>query len=180
MKSADDSRRGHPSTSRSGAYPRQVSNTVVKPVKKAAWMEFGKSCMKIGLLGLLFCAFYVAVWSGGRTPVPVSGTVTYQGKPLAKVNVVCMGKGSSIATGTTDEKGQFANLTTVSPADGAFPGDYIVAIAPVSSSPRATAASYEVPLVTAFPSKYLSADTSPLRITVSATEPNRFRLVLED
>lgn len=44
---------------------------------------------------LLFCTFFVAVWSGGRTPVPVSGTVTYQGKPLANVNIVCLGKGSS-------------------------------------------------------------------------------------
>jgi hypothetical protein len=180
MKTADDSRRGHPSVSRTGAHPRQDSSTVVKPVKKAAWMEFGKSCMKIGLLGLLFCAFYIAVWSGGRTPVPVSGTVTYQDKPLANVNVVCMGKGGAIATGTTDEKGRFAFLTTVSPRDGAFPGEYTVAIAPISSSPKPTAVSYEVPAATTFPSKYLSADTSPLRITVSATEPNQIRLELED
>jgi hypothetical protein len=180
MKTADDSRRSHPPASKSGAYPRQDASSVVKPKKKMAWLDFGKSCMKIGLLGLLFCAFYIAVWSGGRTPVPVSGTVTYQGKPLANVNVVCMGKGDSIATGTTDEKGRFAFLTTVTPRDGAFPGVYTVAIAPVSGSTNTAAVSYEAPAPTAFPRKYLSAETSPLRITVSATEPNRFRLELED
>ena len=179
MKTADDSRRG-PRASKSGKHPRQNPGPPPKPAAKAAWIEFGKSSMKVGFLGLLFCAFYVAVWSGGRSPVPVSGTVKYQGEPLPNVSVICMGKGNAIATGTTDEHGRFAFLTTETPRDGAFPGEYVVAIAPINNPPNAATISYDAPAAPGFPPKYLSTETSPLQVTVSATEPNQLHLELED
>lgn len=180
MKTADDSRKAHSSASKSGAHPRLNVGVSSQPVNKAYWMEIGKSSLKIGLLGLLFCAFYVAVWSGGRSPVPVSGVVKYAGQPVANVNVIFIGKGNAVATGTTDEQGRFAFLTTISPRDGAFPGDYSVAIAPAAPPSTAETISYDAPPPPEFPSRYLSTETSPLRITVSATEPNWFQLELKD
>jgi hypothetical protein len=61
---------------------------------------------------------------------PVSGTVTYNGAPLAKGNI------NFIPTGTTEanraatatiENGQYT-LTTATENDGAFPGTYAVTI----------------------------------------------------
>ncbi len=146
------------------------------------WLiDLVKNSLKIGLLGLLFCAFYVAVYSGRPSPVPVSGTVTYNGVPLVNVNVICIGKGSATATGTTDSQGRFAQLTTNRPGDGAFPGDYSVGIAPVTPTPEANApASYDTPPPPPFPVRYLSADTSHLTISVKPTGQNNFHLELKD
>ena len=44
---------------------------------------------------------------GGTEAVPVTGTVTYKGKPIAKINVMFMptDKEGIVAQGTSDEKG---------------------------------------------------------------------------
>jgi hypothetical protein len=148
---------------------------------KKSLLETLKSTVTLGLLGLLFCAFFVAVWSGGPAPIPVSGTVTYQGKPLANFNVICIGKGGVTATGTTDTQGRFPSLTTNAPGDGAFPGAYSVAIAPVTtpSDPKSSA-SYEMPARPPFPIRYLSTETSPLTISVKPSGENTFHLELQD
>jgi hypothetical protein len=59
---------------------------------------------------------------------PVSGTVTYQGKPVAKarINFVPKAAGGHGAAGDV-ENGSFS-LTTLSPGDGALPGEYKVSI----------------------------------------------------
>ncbi len=65
---------------------------------------------------------------GGTEAVPVTGTVTYKGKPIAKINVMFMptNKEGIIAQGTSDEKGKFW-LQTLDPNDGAIPGNYKIA-----------------------------------------------------
>ena len=180
MKAANDSRSGRFAKAKSiAALP------VVKPRKlnarTQAWIEFAKACLKFGLLGILVCAFYVAVWSSGASPVPVSGEVRYKGRPVPNVTVVCMGKGNNVATGTTDQQGRFAFLTTKEPRDGAYPGVYSVSIAPISRvSDASTSTSYESPPPPPYPSRYLSSDTSPLTISVVADGVNRFELDLKD
>ena len=179
MKAADQSRKGRASKT-SGAQT-VTTPTKASAAKKAAAIEFGKTALKFGFLGLLFCAFFVAVWSGGASPVPVSGLVTYNDKPLPNVNVIFMGKGSAIARGITDENGRFEYLTTKEPRDGAFPGDYAVAITPQTPDSNLSATtSYEVPSPPPFPSRYLSATTSRLTFSVVASGQNRFKLELKD
>ncbi len=60
---------------------------------------------------------------------PVSGTVEYNGKPVAKAAISFTPKegGGRGASGEV-ENGQFSSLTTINPGDGVVEGDYIVTI----------------------------------------------------
>ena len=64
----------------------------------------------------------------GAATAPVSGVVTYRGKPLADVNVVFMSRGGAPATGVTNSEGRF-ELTTLDQT-GAVPGAHQVTITP--------------------------------------------------
>jgi hypothetical protein len=67
--------------------------------------------------------------AGGERPVPVSGTVTLEGKPQADVWVLFNPiAGGRLASGHTDAEGKFA-LTTSHEGDGAVPGSYYVTFA---------------------------------------------------
>ncbi|HID75213.1 MAG TPA: carboxypeptidase regulatory-like domain-containing protein [Planctomycetaceae bacterium] len=62
--------------------------------------------------------------------VPVSGTVTLNGQPLAGAHVVfTLKEGGELAkaTGTTDSQGKY-QLSTFGENDGAVPGSYVVTI----------------------------------------------------
>lgn len=77
------------------------------------------------VVGLVVCGF----GCGGAKPIPVHGTVTVDGKPLADAGVSFIpvgGKGRP-AFGGTDAAGKY-RMTTESPGDGAFPGEYTVTI----------------------------------------------------
>lgn len=64
----------------------------------------------------------------GPKTARVSGTITLEGKPLPKVGVTFLPtKKGPIATGNTDENGQFT-LTTVRKGDGAPIGSHKVTI----------------------------------------------------
>jgi hypothetical protein len=60
--------------------------------------------------------------------VPLDGTVTLDGKPLAGAGVLLMPeRGGRPATGTTDEAGHF-RLSTFEPGDGALLGKHTVTV----------------------------------------------------
>ena len=84
-------------------------------------------CLFIGLV------FTFLGCGGGSETVPVTGTVTYKGKPIGKINVffVPADNSGAIAQGTSDENGKFS-LQTLNPNDGAKPGDYKVAFKYIS------------------------------------------------
>lgn len=62
-----------------------------------------------GLLGLCWCFGC----GGANHPqlYPVTGTVTYDGKPLARASVLLVPEGGSVALGQTDEQGNFSLKT---------------------------------------------------------------------
>jgi hypothetical protein len=62
-------------------------------------------------------------------PIPVSGIITEEGKPLkdARVTFNPVASGGRIAFGQTDEQGRF-KLTTFNHNDGALPGQYKVTV----------------------------------------------------
>ena len=67
---------------------------------------------------------------GGRGTVKVSGVVTLDGKPIEGAIVTFHPDGgdkAKFASGTADKDGNF-QLTTTKPNDGAYPGDYKVAV----------------------------------------------------
>lgn len=60
--------------------------------------------------------------------MPVSGVVTYQGRPVEGANVTFVSTaGKRGAVATTDAAGHF-DMTTFEPKDGVIPGSYQVAI----------------------------------------------------
>lgn len=58
---------------------------------------------------------------------PVSGTLKYQGQPLADAYIVFLPKEGPRATATSDASGNF-QLTTHVPGDGAVPGEHLVLV----------------------------------------------------
>jgi uncharacterized protein (TIGR03067 family) len=91
----------------------------------------------------------------------VVGTVTLDGKPLAKAKVefIFQGKGGQKATGTTNKDGTF-ELTTMG-KKGALPGEHLVVI------------TKKVAGKSVLPAKYASAKTSELKVAVVAKVANR-------
>lgn len=101
--------------------------------------------------------------------VPVSGTLTYQGKPLENYQVSFIPTdGRRPAVGNTDATGKFT-LGTNDLADGAPPGKHKVAVtfAPPVTDDSATGSPIEDPALlpkpkVAIPSKYGNPETSGL------------------
>jgi hypothetical protein len=135
---------------------------------------------------LVFCWAWLALLAvagcGGPGPVPVTGTVTYQGQPVADVNVTFLGADGLVATGSTDAQGQFANLRPHGSGEGALPGEYRVTITPKSnvSDDPSGAISYEMVSRPPFPNKYLTLETTDLTATVATGSDNHFPFELTD
>jgi hypothetical protein len=130
--------------------------------------------------------------------VPVTGRVTYQGKPVDKAVVAFDPQESQrpVATGITDSNGRF-QLGTLAPGDGAVPGEYAVLIskaetaAPVGGqmSPQDLKKAYEErqkaggktpdSVQSLIPVKYSKANTSGLTALIKA-QKNDFTFELVD
>jgi hypothetical protein len=86
----------------------------------------------IGLLGLL-----LAGCGSGLKTVPVSGTITKDGQPLADVSVtftpLATGGEAPASNGRTDSSGKYTLKVTVTGDSGAVPGNHIVSIAAIGS-----------------------------------------------
>jgi hypothetical protein len=131
--------------------------------------------------------------------VPVSGTVSYQGQPLAGAQVVFHNdKSPRAAAGETDAQGNF-KLTTFEPGDGAIIGEYRVSVAKIQSDAELSSASAADPSAAysqgmnaaasgdmssvqkhELPTKYANPETSGLTATVSKEGPNQLSFQLTD
>jgi len=104
--------------------------------------------------------------------MPVKGTVTFQGSPLAEADVAFTPEGGRPASGRTDAAGQFA-LTTFKTNDRAMIGQHIVTVCKhVKKDPNATGAYFDYAQVT--PETFSRPSESPLRAEVTASGPNEF------
>ena len=92
--------------------------------------------------------------------VPVSGTVTLDGQPVAGASVVFTPEAGDLATATTDSSGQF-QLSTYRLADGAAPGHYRVTVAKTTVEPGE-----DEKVLFLVPKKYGNPDTSGLECDV--------------
>ena len=154
------------------------------------------------ILPLLAALILIGCNSGARRPAtyPVTGTVTYQGKPLAGALVTFVpaedGKNEA-ATGMTDAEGKF-KLTTYSADDGANAGDYLIKVAkwdgkkPTNEEQEAYIISYEEeqklqftdekptpPAKNLLPAKYGYEGTSGLTLSVTKAGPNHIDIKLD-
>jgi len=100
--------------------------------------------------------------------VPISGTITWQGKPLASGRVVfhpqqvAEGAVRRPATGDLDEAGRY-QLTTLTKGDGAAPGNYRVCVFSYLSDQTSAANDVEIPeTVWRIPERYGNPETSGL------------------
>jgi hypothetical protein len=125
----------------------------------------------------------------GPKLAPVSGTVTYNGKPVVKATIVFYPEqdGARGAMGETDDQGRYT-LWTYAPGDGALVGKHLVSITLRGPAEKATIhpslkgeglgeAYYDQvsgtgkPLI---PEKYFTPQTSGLTAVVVAGRHNTF------
>ncbi len=122
--------------------------------------------------------------------VPVTGTVTYRGKPVEGAVVSLLAdKVPQAATGTTSSAGRF-QLSTFDDRDGAVPGSHratVVKLVPeLQQQPGEDADAYtsrvfgKDPGKSTLPAKYASVRTTPLTPEIKADGPNELQLDLVD
>jgi len=123
-------------------------------------------------------------WTKSRPETsPVSGTVTYDGKPLAEATVVFSPVGEQqAAVGRTDARGNF-RLTTFKDGDGAIPGNYKVGITCVHTEGPLPGTNLDevIPTIketSIIPVKYGNFEKSGLTTEVLAKKPNSFDFAL--
>ncbi|MBN9121092.1 MAG: carboxypeptidase regulatory-like domain-containing protein [Planctomycetes bacterium] len=128
-----------------------------------------------GLLGVVLAA---GCAGSGTAPVPVSGELKLDGKPLAGAVVTFQPQapGGKAASGTVGADGTF-RLTTDSPGDGAAPGKYKVVVQPPAEGgatpfdPPGKAATRPKSVGPKVPEKYTRPDQTPLTQEVPAPGP---------
>ena len=157
--------------------------------------------IRMGIAAATAVVLLAGCSDGRPTRVPVSGTVTFQGEPLASANVTFLSTQADghSASGRTDDSGQF-KLTTFSPDDGAIPGDYVVTIAmhdsrgaeiDVGAADQDLGADYEAMMMGeassggaqaqpgGLPAKYANASESGLTETVTEGKKNVIDIELD-
>ena len=128
-------------------------------------------------MGLVVGSVVIGCKPGANRPatVPVSGTVTLKGSPIAGATVSFQAvDGSRSSVAITDESGRY-ELTTFVRGDGAVPGEYKVAVTKVTQAvvESVPGAKYEPPSgpipepKNQLPAKYADADKSGLKFTVT-------------
>ena len=124
-------------------------------------------------------AFLVAVTVGcgsGDGLVPVSGEVTYQGKPLEYGTINFISPNSKLASGEIVD-GKFLGVTTREEDDGLAPGEYQVTIDALDRS-----AKYRDTMVppSLIPRRYADYTTSDLKATNEPDKKNELQFELDE
>lgn len=122
----------------------------------------------------------LACGSTGPGMAPVSGKVTYNGKPVPKGSVTFASttQGGRNATGQLDANG-FYKLQTENPGDGALIGDYLVTIYAHDEPILDYIPKKPIPPKILTPTKYEKPETSGLKATVKSGS-NTFDFELKD
>jgi len=131
-------------------------------------------------LNLAIVALFAIAGCGDGRPgtVPVSGTVTYQGKPVAEAQVVFMAEGARPASAVTDAEGRFT-LSTFAPDDGAVAGEHRVTVSRWEKANPADTSLYPE-MKSVLPVKYSNPAETPLSRTVEPGPGHDFVLEITD
>ena len=105
--------------------------------------------------------------------VPVSGRVTFEGRPVPQAVVRFLHDARPMAAGGTDANGRY-RLTTRQPGDGAYLGRCKVLIAPWVAAPGDSSEAPAEPVRPDIPAVFRVAASSPLDVEVTAEGPNQF------
>ncbi|MBW3598219.1 MAG: DUF4198 domain-containing protein [Planctomycetes bacterium] len=152
--------------------------------------------IRVSIAGSITCVALLAGGCGGvdhPTTHPVSGTVLYNGEPVADAVVSFQGENATkLATGRTDAQGRFT-LATYEPGDGAVPGKHQVTVTKMTTvgggstggsatmeEAAAAAETHEAPQErNELPDKYAEPGLSQLEFTVEPGQ-NDFKIELTD
>ena len=107
--------------------------------------------------------------------IPVTGTVSFKGAPVADAYVVFLPASGPRATGTTDATGRFQLMTT-NPSDGAVAWEHVVL---VEKSEPANANDPYAKRKAIIPPAYGNPQESPLRQKVAAGGTNDFKIEIQ-
>lgn len=119
--------------------------------------------------------FFLGCGDGRPALVPVTGTVTFDGKPIQGAEVMFMVKGGRPARGETDAEGHFA-LSTFEEGDGCTPGAAQVVVQKQSFHYNQKGEGITTYLI---PQKYGIPGQSGLDVEVIAGSENDFPLELK-
>lgn len=133
----------------------------------------------VGTVGLVIVAFLFATGCGGRQDMGrVSGTVTYQGKPVPDAVLRFTVKDKSPGLARTDAAGRYT-LNTLRKGDGGFAGASVVTVTPwvepfIERPDDAITGRKPPPEVPRpdIPDLYRTADKSPLKAEIIAGKNN--------
>ncbi len=133
--------------------------------------------LETGLLGMVLLGAMVLGGCGKGlavpSTVPVSGVVTYKGKPLQGIRVTLHSEAGTakpqfIPSGQTGPDGKF-KLSTGAPGNGAPPGTYVVTFDKPEIASAASSASVETE-IDAFGGKYSDPSQCQWTITIEQGE----------
>ncbi|HBT77385.1 MAG TPA: hypothetical protein DEB39_10800 [Planctomycetaceae bacterium] len=165
--------------------------------KKHVTMKYRISVPKLFLVCLAFAPLTIAGCGNSIPVVPASGTVTFNGDPVANAEITITSvEGGRWATAATDEKGVFRLVTPGANKAGCLPGKYKITITKtikvdgkgkeIIIVPEMLGDFATIPYPVNFteksvlPGKYGSVETSGLEIEVVRRGQNRFALKLDD
>jgi hypothetical protein len=125
--------------------------------------------------GIVLLLVALASGCGRRDMGRVSGTLTFQGKPVPKATVKFTPLNRPAGAGETDAAGRFA-VNTLKPGDGAFQGACVVTVIPGAEFEEGSIAPKPRPDI---PEKYRDSSTTPFKADVVAGKENVFRFDME-
>ncbi|MDB5337789.1 MAG: hypothetical protein JWN70_3408 [Planctomycetaceae bacterium] len=119
------------------------------------------------LFGLMIALVTGCGSSTGPGLTPVSGTVTFNGKPAGPGTVafVPTDGGSNAASGNIDKNGNFT-MSLFNPGDGVKPGSYQVSVTIEKEAAHGDAKGNLYPTTYLSPARYMNPATSGFTVTV--------------
>lgn len=136
-------------------------------------------------LGLVLASVAVLCWTSGcggpsgPDLTPVSGTVTYEGKPVGPGTVafVPTDANTNPASGNIDASGNF-KMSVYKPGDGVFPGTYKVSVTVEKEPAHGDAQGNLYPPTYLSPERYMNPDTSGFTVTVESRKSQHLKFDL--
>lgn len=125
--------------------------------------------------GYLLLLFVCAGCGSGNDLYPVTGQVTFKGKPLEHGSISFVAPKSRQVTGEIED-GDIVNVTTLSANDGIAVGDYGVAII---SRDRSEKYKDSMTPPSVIPTRYADIATSGLKATIEPKDENFLQFDLE-
>ena len=134
---------------------------------------FGR-CKGIAIaLVVIFVSSLAAAGCRRSDMAPVSGRVTFEGRPVPKAIVRFVPESRPMAAAGTDDDGRY-RLTTRRPMDGAYIGRHKVIVTAWMPGAGDTSGVTAEPVRPDIPKVFRNAATSPLAVEVTPKGPNQF------